>query len=240
MKYTAAHWGAYQFDDADAELTPLAGDPNPSRVGQGWEDASRNRAARVLAPVARKGWLEGDRGAARCKDSFVEISWDRATRLAAEELARVRATHGSEAVFGGSYGWSSSGRFHHAQSQMRRMLALSGGFTSSRETYSHAAAEVLYPHILGLSNRAFQSDMPAMPLVTEHCEILLSFGGISSRTAQIASAGTSKHEIAPWSQALQDGRLPRYHHRAGTRRGEGRMVADPPGHGHGPAFGADP
>ena len=203
MKYTAAHWGAYQFDDADAELTPLTGDRNPSRVGKGWEHASRNRDARVLVPVARKGWLAGDRGAARCNDSFVEISWDRAIRLAAEELARVRETHGSEAVFGGSYGWSSSGRFHHAQSQMRRMLALSGGFTSSRETYSHAAAEVLYPHIIGLNKRAFQDNMPAMPLVTEHCEILLSFGGISSRTAQIASAGTSQHEVGPWCKALE-------------------------------------
>ena len=204
MKFTAAHWGAYQFEDGDAELTPLEGDPTPSRIGRGWESASRNRAARVLTPVARKGWLAGDKGAARCNDSFVEISWDRATELAATELARVRDAYGSEAVFGGSYGWSSSGRFHHAQSQMRRLLALAGGFTSSRETYSHAAAEVLFPHILGLTKRGFQDDMPAMPLVTEHCQIVLAFGGISGRTAQIASAGTSRHEVGHWLGKLQN------------------------------------
>lgn len=203
MKYTAAHWGAYQFSETGADLTPLHDDPMPSRVGKGWQSASLNRDARVLTPVARKGWLEGDKGANRCTDSYVEISWDKATELAAAELSRIRETYGAQSVFGGSYGWSSAGRFHHAQSQMRRMLALTGGFTSSRETYSHAAAEVLYPHILGISNRVFQDNMPAMPLVVENCEILLTFGGINSRTGQITSAGTSRHEIAGWVQQMQ-------------------------------------
>jgi len=201
VKFTAAHWGAYQFGQ-DGVLHPLPDDPQPSRIGEGWRSASLDPASRVLTPVARKGWLNGDKGAARCNDSFVEISWDKAIELAAAEMQRVHAAYGPQAVFGGAYGWSSAGRFHHAQSQMRRMLALSGGFTSSRETYSHAAAEVLFPYILGLSNRAFQDDMPAMPLVAEHCEILLAFGGISSRTAQIASAGTSRHEVGSWLQHL--------------------------------------
>jgi biotin/methionine sulfoxide reductase len=157
-----------------------------------------------MAPVARKGWLAGDKGANRCDDSFVEISWDRATRLAADEINRVRSTWGNGALYGGSYGWSSAGRFHHAQSLMRRVLALSGGFTSSRETYSHAAAEVLFPHILGVSNYAFQDNMTAMPLVARHCELFLAFGGIHSRTAQIASAGTSKHEVGPLLQSLAE------------------------------------
>lgn len=204
MKFTAAHWGSYQFEDGDADLTPLADDPAPSRIGRGWVSAVRNRDARVLTPVARKGWLAGDKGAARCDDSFVAISWDRALDLAAAELDRVRQTYGNGAIFGGSYGWSSAGRFHHAQSQMRRLLALAGGYTSSRETYSHAAAEVLFPHILGLTNRAFQDQMTAMPLVTEHCEIMLAFGGISGRTAQITSSGTSRHEVTPWITALKD------------------------------------
>lgn len=204
MKYTAAHWGSYTFAPGDADLTPVADDPRPSQIGRGWVSASRNSKARVLAPVARKGWLEGDKGANRCDDSFVEISWDRATKLVAQEIDRVRTTHGNGAIFGGSYGWSSAGRFHHAQSQMRRVLALAGGFTSSRETYSHAAAEVIYPHIIGISNNTFQNDMTAMPLIAEHCELVLAFGGIHSRTAQIASAGTSTHEVGPQLQALTD------------------------------------
>lgn len=202
MKYIAAHWGAYQFNQIGDDLAPLPDDPLPSRIGKGWRSASLNQSARILKPAVRKGWLAGDKGANRCSDSYVEISWDRAISLASSELSRVHDTFGPQAVFGGSYGWSSAGRFHHAQSQLRRMLSLAGGFTSSRETYSHAAAEVLFPHILGLSNKAFQDDMPSMPLVTENCEILLAFGGISSRTAQITSAGTSRHEVGSWTEAL--------------------------------------
>ena len=202
MKYTAAHWGAYQFHDGDTDLTPLAGDPRPSRIGKGWMSAVKNLDSRVLKPAVRKGWLENDGGANRSSDSYVEVTWDRALDLVANEMARVRRTHGDAAIFGGSYGWSSSGRFHHAQSQMRRFLSLGGGFTSSRETYSHAAAEVLYPHVLGISNKELQDQIPAQPLVTENCELVLAFGGISARTAQVMSAGNSYHEVGPWVEEM--------------------------------------
>lgn len=114
----------------------------------------------------------------------------------------LSTTHGNGAIFGGSYGWSSAGRFHHAQSQLRRFLNLTVGSVSSRETYSHAAAEVLFPHVLGLTNRAFQDQMTSLPLVEEHCEFLLCLGGISNRTAQITSSGTSTHEVGTWLECL--------------------------------------
>ncbi|MBL4559192.1 MAG: molybdopterin-dependent oxidoreductase [Rhodobacteraceae bacterium] len=120
------------------------------------------------------------------------------------ERARAHPRHPWErAIYGGSYGWSSAGRLHHAQSQMRRFLALAGGCVGSTETYSHAAAEVLYPHIVGLDLKALQDATTALPLVAEHCELLLAFGGISRRTAQVASSGTARHEVAPWMAALQ-------------------------------------
>jgi len=133
-----------------------------------------------------------------CIRDSVEVSWDRATTLVAEEIARVRDAHGNGAIFGGSYGWASAGRFHHAQSQLRRFLNLTGGFVAQRDTYSHAAAEVLWPYVLGMTNRAFQDQMTSLDLVAEHCEILLAFGGISERTAQIASSGTTFHEVGPF------------------------------------------
>lgn len=60
MKYTAAHWGSYQFNYGDSDLSPINGDPQPSRIGRVWVSAARNQDARVLTPVARKGWLDGD------------------------------------------------------------------------------------------------------------------------------------------------------------------------------------
>ncbi|MBO6638919.1 MAG: molybdopterin-dependent oxidoreductase [Roseitalea sp.] len=202
MRYTAAHWGAYTIgtdtEDGNTELRPVAGDPAPSRIGRGWMSAARDPKSRILEPAVRKGWLDGDRGAARNADSFVAVGWDRAVELVAGELDRVRGAHGNGAIFGGSYGWASAGRFHHAQSQLRRLLNLAGGCVTSRDTYSHAAAEVLLPHITGMTNRAFQDQMTSWPLVAEHCELLVAFGGISERTAQITSSGTSRHEVTGW------------------------------------------
>ena len=201
MRYTAAHWGAYAFDE-NTGLLPLADDPAPSRIGRGWLSAATNKLGRVLSPVIRKGWLEGDRGAARSSDDFVRVSWNEAVRRVAEELTQVRTAHGNGAIFAGSYGWSSAGRFHHAQSQLRRFLNCFGGYVGSRETYSHAAAEVLFPYVLGMSQRQLQDNVTSIEEVAEHCELLLAFGGISGRTAQITASGSSYHEIPDWLERL--------------------------------------
>ncbi len=70
--------------------------------------------------MVRAGYLErgaaGD-GGLRGKEAFVPVSWDEALDLAAGALKKVINEYGNEAVFGGSYGWASAGRFHHAQSQ---------------------------------------------------------------------------------------------------------------------------
>ena len=69
--------------------------------------------------------------------------------LVARELRSVKARCGNEAIYGGSYGWASAGRFHHAQSQLHRFLKGFGGYTASTNTYSSAAGERILPHILG-------------------------------------------------------------------------------------------
>ena len=93
MRYTASHWGTYQFDGDG--LAPVSDDPAPSRIGRGWLSAARDRDSRILTPAIREGWLAGDGGAGRGRDGFVAVSWDRATGLAAQELTRVREMHGN-------------------------------------------------------------------------------------------------------------------------------------------------
>lgn len=187
-------------------LDPLARDPHPSKIGEGWLDATRDQNVRIARPAFRKGWLE-HRTRDRSGDAeFVELPWDEALDLTAAEVQRVIDQHGNDHIFAGSYGWAAAGRFHHAQSQMRRFLNTVGGFVSSRNTYSHAAAEVLWPHIVGLSNREFQDQMTSWPLVAEQCELFVAFGGISKRAAQVTSAGTTMHETQDWlDRAAQNG-----------------------------------
>ncbi|WP_372802449.1 molybdopterin-dependent oxidoreductase [Paracoccus seriniphilus] len=201
-RYTAAHWGAYRVTGAedDLRLEPLADDPAPSRIGRGWLSAARDTRARIHRPAVRRGWLAGDGGAGRNDDSYVELPWDEALDMAAEELRRVRRDHGNGAIYGGSYGWSSAGRFHHAQSQLRRFLNLIGGYVAARDTYSHAAGEVLLPHITGLSNKDIEEGLTSWPLIAQNCTLFLAFGGVSGRTAQIAAGGTSSHEVDGWME----------------------------------------
>lgn len=196
MRYTAAHWGSYEIHGR--ELRPLPDDPAPSRIGRGWVSAACDPKSRILRPAVREGWLKCDGGAGRSADRFVELDWNEAIDMVATELNRVCETHGNGAIFGGSYGWASAGRFHHAQSQLKRFLCLAGGFVSARDTYSHAAAEVLLPHVTGMTNRVFQDRMTSWPLIVEHCDLLVAFGGISPRTAQISSSGTTTHEVESW------------------------------------------
>ncbi|TLP44948.1 Asp-tRNA(Asn)/Glu-tRNA(Gln) amidotransferase GatCAB subunit C [Cohaesibacter sp. CAU 1516] len=201
MKLTAAHWGTYEIKGD--QLHPVKDDPEPSRIGKGWVSAARDTNSRILRPAIRKGWLEGDKGTKRCDDVYVEVSWEQAAKLVAGEVRRVVTDHGNEAIFGGSYGWASAGRFHHSQSQLRRFLNLAGGSITSTETYSHAAAEVLFPYITGLTQAQFQEQTTSWLNLIEHCTLLVGFGGISGRTGQVSSSGLSRHETESWMAALK-------------------------------------
>src|SRR5262249_50998165 len=126
-------------------------------------------------------------------DEFVPLSWDRALDLLGAELGRVRDTYGPQAVFGGSYGWASAGRFHHAQSQIHRFLNIAlGGYVKSVNSYSSGAASVVVPHILGgyvdLTMRNVSWDQ-----MTEHSDIVLAFGGMALKNSMVAGGSVSQH-----------------------------------------------
>ena len=150
-----SHWGAYDVVRKGAEvvgLAPRADDPEPSPIGAAMWDAYRS-PLRIQRPAVRKGWLQrsgaGNGGPGRGKEPFVEVGWEHALDLVAGELQRVIARHGNSAIFGGSYGWSSAGRFHHARTQVRRFLLSGGGCTDSAGNYSWGAAQFLLPHVIG-------------------------------------------------------------------------------------------
>src|SRR5580704_735536 len=111
----SSHWGAFSVrrHGDDNKIVPHPRDPAPSPL-LGNLPAAVSHRARIARPAIRRGWLERgpDSRSARGRDEFVAVSWAEALDLAAAELKRVYAEHGPGAVFGGSYGWSSAGRFH--------------------------------------------------------------------------------------------------------------------------------
>jgi biotin/methionine sulfoxide reductase len=197
----AAHWGAFTAEVRRGRVTavrPFAGDPAPPSLIAAVPDAVHS-PCRIDRPYVRAGWLRGDRagGTPRGGDAFVGVSWDQATRLVADELARVRAAHGPASIFGGSYGWSSAGRFHHARTQLHRMLAVSGGFTGQLTNYSFAAGMTLMPHVVG-TNDVIHGPVVDWRAISRHARLMLCFGGILTRNGQIASGGAGTHEMGQW------------------------------------------
>ncbi|MFK7835996.1 MAG: molybdopterin guanine dinucleotide-containing S/N-oxide reductase [Sulfitobacter sp.] len=194
---TATHWGAYRAVVEDGKLSQMRAfeeDPDPSDIGQGIIDAL-DAPSRITAPMVRESWLRDGPGAnphLRGNEPFVEVSWDRIEALVAQEITRVRHDHGSNAIYAGSYGWASAGRFHHAQSQLKRFLNCSGGFTSSMFTYSFAAAEAMIPHVLG-SYRELLNTTTGWSTIAEHGELVVAFGGIPIKNGQIDAGGLGAH-----------------------------------------------
>ena len=201
---TSTHWGAYRIASEAGRIVgiePFEDDPLPSAIGQSIPGAVHHRC-RVAEPMVRQGWLDDGPGAAggrRGADPFVPVSWDKALELAAGELSRVSGAHGNEAIFGGSYGWSSAGRFHHAQSQVHRFLNAIGGYSYSVNSYSTAAAQVIVPHVLGEDFYDLRfHNTPPWPVIAEHTELLVMFGGIGPKNAQVSMGGATRHDVAGW------------------------------------------
>ena len=110
------------------EIVPHPRDADPSAL-LGNIPAAVSHKARLARPMVRRGWLERGPGPDQRRgcDEFLPVSWAEALDHAGAELRRVYATHGPRAVFGGSYGWASAGRFHDAPRQLHRFLSFAGG-----------------------------------------------------------------------------------------------------------------
>ena len=205
---TSTHWGSYETVTKDGKLIrlePFERDQDPSPIGHGIIGVIDDQT-RIKTPMARHSWLLEKRQGIpsskesrqkRGKDAYVPISWDEAIALAGDELGRVIKDHGNSAIYAGSYGWASAGRFHHAQSQIHRFLNTIGGYTKSVNTYSFAAAEVIFPHVVG-DFRGFLYHQTSWPSIIENTELFVAFGGVAIKNAQIGQGGVGVHSQKQW------------------------------------------
>ena len=195
-----SHWGAFRVTVEDDEIVGVEGhpdDPAPSPLLANYLDGIRHDA-RVARPAVRRGWLEHGPGpdSRRGRDELVEVEWAEALDLVAGELDRVRTQHGNEAIFGGSYGWSSAGRFHHAQSQLHRFLNCIGGYTRSVGSYSLGASEVILPHVVGGAHEVL-SRATTWQAMLDHTELVVAFGGMNVKNAWVSPGGVTRHRLPP-------------------------------------------
>ncbi|MBX8605662.1 molybdopterin guanine dinucleotide-containing S/N-oxide reductase [Pseudomonas cichorii] len=205
MTFTSLHWGVYRPQVVDGQLealVPAEWDKDPSPIGDSVAGAIAS-PTRIKRPAVRRSFLHesGGRPDLRGQEPFVEVSWDVALDLVARELRRIKNEHGNQAIFGGSYGWGSAGRFHHAQSQLHRFLNCVGGYVFSTDSYSLGAGRVLMPHIVGNMDWLLAAHTSWKNLA-EHCELFVAFGGLPAKNAQTSPGGASDHLLGDALQAM--------------------------------------
>ena len=200
----SSHWGAFEAiveDERLREVRAFASDTAPSPILSAIAPAVHHEL-RVANPSFREGWLKHrDRNRGR-GERFIEVPWDEALDLVAEELQRVKAEHGNEAIFAGSYGWSSAGRFHHAKTQLQRFMNCFGGYTGQKHNYSLAAGLAILPHIVG-DVRPLR-DLTSWSAIAEGTELFVAFGGCGTRNAQVEPGGMGDHSALGWLKAMRD------------------------------------
>ncbi len=198
FKPTSTHWGHYRVNTRNGVLSEVlanSADSNPSPIAQSLLD-SHHSGCRVPAPHIRASYLKAphrNSGSLRGAEPFVQVPWDEALDIASDALLRTIDSHGNEAIYGGSYGWSSAGRFHHAQSQLKRFLNQIGGCTYSVQNYSFATAQVILPRIIGMDATAIMLQAPTIEDICTHCKLMVCFGGISMKNTQINQGGIANH-----------------------------------------------
>ncbi|MFD0980319.1 trimethylamine-N-oxide reductase TorA [Tropicimonas aquimaris] len=187
---TGSHWGAFYAKVEGGkwvDVRPWEGDPHPSHQLPGIMDSVMS-PTRIQYPMVRRAFLEEGPGAkpeTRGMNDFVRVTWDEALELVTGELKRVSDTYGPTGIFGGSYGWKSSGKLHNCQSLLRRMLnvGLNGAFVNSSGDYSTGASQIIMPHVMGTLEVYEQQTV--WPVVVESTDLLVFWGADPVRTNQI-------------------------------------------------------
>jgi biotin/methionine sulfoxide reductase len=199
------HWGVFEADSDGERLTSVRAwreDPEPMPLIDNVASA-QHHPTRIDQPYVRKAWLDrGPGGAGRGDEPFVPVSWETAFELLSGELSRVYREHGAESVYGGSYGWASAGRFHHAQSQVHRFLNCLGGYVRHVNSYSLGASSVLLPHVIAHMG-VLEGHATSKSVLAEHSELVVAFGGLSPKNSAVSPGGVSRHNTRSWIGAAR-------------------------------------
>ena len=209
-KITSSHWGAFEAVIENGKLVSTNSfkhDLNPNNISKLIPKAVYHKT-RIKRPSIRKGWLQDPEGRSRHlrgNDDFQEVPWDEALEIASNEIERIKDKYGNSSIYGGSYGWSSAGKFHHAQTQLQRFLNSIGGYVGAFGSYSTAAAQVIIPHVLGMNFlQLIFNFQNTWPTIQENTKNILMFGGINPNNSKVSMGGSTRHENDAWFKKFID------------------------------------
>jgi biotin/methionine sulfoxide reductase len=200
-----SHWGSFLAEVEHGRVVGVRAfehDPDPSELIEAIPEGVHS-PARIAAPMVRQGWIAGgaDTGAGRGREPFVEVPWEQALALVADEIARIKGNFGNAAIMGGSQGWGSAGVFHAARGQLHRFLGACGGFVDQATNYSFGTALAFLPHVVG-SAQAVTGPLTSWSSIARHARLMVMFGGANPKNTQVAKGGCAAHSTAGSLRAL--------------------------------------
>ncbi|EAK0793605.1 molybdopterin guanine dinucleotide-containing S/N-oxide reductase [Campylobacter lari] len=151
---TAAHWGILKLTIKDGVVVKSEPWEKVTQIDNPLQHYIPDMIykSRVKYPYVRKSYLENPdnpKPELRGKEEFVRVSYDEAIKLIAKELKKTRDQKGTQAIFGGSYGWKSSGNMQNCRILLHRFLNVTGGFVGTTGDYSTGASQVIMPYVVG-------------------------------------------------------------------------------------------
>ncbi|MDY3113502.1 MAG: molybdopterin guanine dinucleotide-containing S/N-oxide reductase [Helicobacter sp.] len=207
---TAAHWGALKVTLKDGKIiestnafSGLTKNPLQEVVA---DCVDGKRTNRIKAPMVRKSYLEKkpNHKALRGADEWVEVSYKEAFKLANDAIKKVRKERGASGIFGGSYGWKSSGNLHSARTLLHRYLTMGGGFVGGIGDYSTGAAQVILPHVIGTLE--VYEQQTSYPVVLEHSKVIVIWGANPIDTLKIAWSATDNAGLEFFKKLKESGK----------------------------------
>ena len=121
--------------------------------------------SRIRAPMVRRDFLrrrENSDRTQRGSNDFVEVSWDDATRLVADELKRVKEEYGNASLHRGKSSWASNHAVvHRTEPMLQRFLNGFGGSSTFFGNYSFQAVAEILP-VVAWGSPHLSSDFPSI------------------------------------------------------------------------------
>ncbi|TLD83523.1 molybdopterin guanine dinucleotide-containing S/N-oxide reductase [Helicobacter sp. MIT 11-5569] len=186
---SAAHWGVLDLTIKNGKITKsepydkITQTDNPLW----YHTADMVYKSRVKYPYVRKSYLENPdnpKPHLRGKEEFVRVSYEDAIKLIAKELKKTREKKGTQGIFGGSYGWKSSGNMQNCRILLHRFLNVTGGFVGVSGDYSTGASQVIMPYVVG--SLEVYEQQTSWENILKHSKVVVIWGADPMTTLRIS------------------------------------------------------
>lgn len=174
----ATRIGAFWLENET--ITPFEYDEAPTNLIYNYTSRI-NHKTRIKNPCVRKGFLTGDKS--RGNDDFIEISYDKAINLIADNLKKYYENYGASSIYAESYEWGGVGKISWGRMCIQRLINVLGGGVFELGDYSTGAGIVAIPHIFSENVYSRPTDLKE---ILKYAKVIVFWGANPLITSKIS------------------------------------------------------